>query len=100
MVSSVFFPQPTQSSKWIINEKSDVFRLWGAAARAHNRSGRRAVDSSRQSLVMWAKPLLDTKNMKDLADPRLGDAYDTTGEMKRALFNVHPPPLHHATGHE
>ena len=32
-----------------------------------------------------AKPLLDTNNIKELADPRLGDAYDVS-EMWRAMY--------------
>ncbi|KAK4772036.1 hypothetical protein SAY86_013811 [Trapa natans] len=69
----------------IISEKSDVF-AYGVLL-LELITGRRAVDSSRQSLVMWAKPLLDTNNIKDLTDPRLEDAYDV-GEMKRALLTA------------
>ncbi|KAI6692261.1 hypothetical protein NL676_019971 [Syzygium grande] len=46
-------------------------------------TGRRAVDSTRQSLVMWAKPLLDVINIRELANPRLKDTYDIA-EVKRA----------------
>ncbi|PKI62552.1 hypothetical protein CRG98_017073 [Punica granatum] len=69
----------------IINEKTDVF-AYGVLL-LELITGRRAVDSSRQSLVMWAKPLLDMNNVKELADPRLGDAYDL-GEMKRASLTA------------
>ena len=34
-----------------------------------------------------AKPLLDTNNVKDLADPRLGEEYDPI-EMKRAMVTA------------
>ncbi|KAK6154149.1 hypothetical protein DH2020_013788 [Rehmannia glutinosa] len=50
-------------------------------------TGRRAVDSCRQSLVLWAKPLLEQNNVKEIADPRLGEAYDVI-EMKRAMFTA------------
>ncbi|GAU23313.1 hypothetical protein TSUD_237670 [Trifolium subterraneum] len=43
------------------------------------------VDSdSRQSIVIWAKPLLDSNNVKELADPRMEGKYDPI-EMKRAM---------------
>lgn len=66
----------------IVDEKTDVF-AYGVLL-LEIITGRRAVDSCRQSLVMWAKPLLDTNNVKELADPRLGDTYDPI-EMKCAM---------------
>ncbi|XP_058185000.1 receptor-like cytosolic serine/threonine-protein kinase RBK1 isoform X1 [Rhododendron vialii] len=66
----------------IVDEKTDVFAF--GVLLLELITGRRAVDSFRQSLVMWAKPLLENNNIKDLADPKLGDAYDTS-EMKRAV---------------
>ncbi|XP_041018987.1 receptor-like cytosolic serine/threonine-protein kinase RBK1 isoform X3 [Juglans microcarpa x Juglans regia] len=67
----------------IVDEKTDVFAF--GVLLLELITGRRAVDSSRQSLAIWAKPLLDTYNVKELADPRLGDAYDPS-EMKRAMY--------------
>ncbi|GAV70066.1 Pkinase domain-containing protein [Cephalotus follicularis] len=69
----------------IVDEKTDVFAF--GVLLLEIITGRRAVDSSRQSLVMWAKPLLDSNNVKELADPRLGDAYDLA-EMKRAMLTA------------
>ncbi|KAG8383617.1 hypothetical protein BUALT_Bualt04G0032700 [Buddleja alternifolia] len=69
----------------IVNEKTDVFAF--GVLLLELITGRRAVDSSRQSLVMWAKPLLEKSNVKELADPRLGETYDTV-EMKRAMFTA------------
>ncbi|KAJ6367244.1 hypothetical protein OIU77_003582 [Salix suchowensis] len=69
----------------IVDEKTDVF-AYGVLL-LEIITGRRAVDSSRQSLVMWAKPLLEANNAKDLADPRLGDEYDPV-EMKHAMFTA------------
>ncbi|CAL5039813.1 unnamed protein product [Urochloa decumbens] len=58
----------------IINEKTDVF-AYGVLL-LELVTGRKAVDSSKQSLVIWAKPLLDANNIKDLVDPSLGNEYD------------------------
>ncbi|XP_059309508.1 receptor-like cytosolic serine/threonine-protein kinase RBK1 [Lycium ferocissimum] len=69
----------------IVHEKTDVFAF--GVLLLELITGRRAVDSSRQSLVMWAKPMLEQNNVKELADPRLGDAYDVV-EMKRAMFTA------------
>ncbi|XP_073105644.1 receptor-like cytosolic serine/threonine-protein kinase RBK1 isoform X4 [Elaeis guineensis] len=75
----------------VVNEKIDVFAF--GVLLLELITGRRAVDSSRQSLVIWAKPLLDANNVKQLADPSLGDAYDAE-EMRRALL-VASMCIHH-----
>ncbi|KAG6403238.1 hypothetical protein SASPL_135455 [Salvia splendens] len=68
----------------VVHEKTDVFAF--GVLLLEIITGRRAVDtSSRQSLVMWAKPYLEKNNIKAIADPKLGDKYDIT-EMKRAMF--------------
>lgn len=69
----------------IVDEKTDVFAF--GVLLLELITGRRAVDSCRQSLVILAKPLLQTSNFKELVDPRLGDAYDLT-EMKRAMLTA------------
>ncbi|KAL5556571.1 hypothetical protein UlMin_038807 [Ulmus minor] len=69
----------------IIDEKTDVF-AYGVLL-LELITGRRAVDSSQQSLVIWAKPLLDTNNFKELADPRLGNDFDPI-EMKRTMLTA------------
>lgn len=69
----------------IVDEKIDVFAF--GVLLLELITGRRAVDSTRQSLVMWAKPLLDVNNIRGLADPRLKDAYDIA-EMKRATLTA------------
>ncbi|KAJ4959058.1 hypothetical protein NE237_026169 [Protea cynaroides] len=38
--------------------------------------GRRPVDSSRQSLLLWAKPLMESGDIAQLADPKLAGKYD------------------------
>ncbi|KAB1201900.1 Receptor-like cytosolic serine/threonine-protein kinase RBK1 [Morella rubra] len=69
----------------IVDEKTDVFAF--GVLLLELITGRRAVDSSRQSLVIWAKPLLDANDVNELADPRLGDAYDPT-EMRCAMYTA------------
>ncbi|CAI9753216.1 unnamed protein product [Fraxinus pennsylvanica] len=75
----------------IVHEKTDVFAF--GVLLLELITGRRAVDSCRQSLVMWAKPLLEKNNVKELADPKLGNNYDVT-EMNRAIFTA-STCLHH-----
>ncbi|CAL0311844.1 unnamed protein product [Lupinus luteus] len=61
----------------VVDEKTDVFAF--GVLLLELITGRRAVDSdSRQSLVVWAKPLLETNNVKEITDPRLGEEYDPT----------------------
>lgn len=69
----------------IVDEKTDVFAF--GVLLLELITGRRAVDSSRQSLVIWAKPLLDTNSVKELTDAQLGDAYDPS-EMRRAMYTA------------
>ncbi|KAJ4962249.1 hypothetical protein NE237_022188 [Protea cynaroides] len=66
----------------VVDEKTDVFAF--GVLLLELITGRRALDSCRQSLVMWVKPLLDANNMKELVDPRLGHDYDVI-EMKRII---------------
>ncbi|KAK7309583.1 hypothetical protein RJT34_06432 [Clitoria ternatea] len=70
----------------VVDEKTDVFAF--GVLLLELITGRRAVDSdSRQSLVVWAKPMLDTNNVKGLADPRLREKYDPI-EMERAMMTA------------
>ncbi|KAI3519002.1 hypothetical protein L1887_07963 [Cichorium endivia] len=66
----------------IVHEKIDVFSF--GVLLLELITGRRAVDSSRQSLVIWAKPLLEQSKIKELVDPRLDDDYDMI-ELKRVM---------------
>ena len=67
----------------LVDEKTDVFAF--GVLLLELMTGRRAVDSnSRQSLVIWAKPLLDAKQVSEIADPRLEEQYDPI-EMKRTM---------------
>ncbi|XP_047979727.1 receptor-like cytosolic serine/threonine-protein kinase RBK1 isoform X2 [Salvia hispanica] len=79
----------------LVNEKTDVFAF--GVLLLELITGRRAVDSSSQSLVMWAKPHLENSSVEEIADPRLGGNYDVV-EMKRAMFTAstcihHQPTL-------
>ncbi|XP_039128027.1 receptor-like cytosolic serine/threonine-protein kinase RBK2 [Dioscorea cayenensis subsp. rotundata] len=58
----------------IVDEKTDVYAF--GVLLLELITGRKAVDSSQKSLVMWAKPLLETNNMKELVDPSLDNAYN------------------------
>ncbi|XWS45025.1 hypothetical protein CRYUN_Cryun15aG0100600 [Craigia yunnanensis] len=69
----------------IVDEKTDVFAF--GVLLLEILTGRRAVDSSRQSLVIWAKPLLESNKVKELVDPRLEDNYDQAA-MKRAMLTA------------
>ncbi|XP_047321026.1 receptor-like cytosolic serine/threonine-protein kinase RBK1 [Impatiens glandulifera] len=77
----------------IVDEKTDVFAF--SVLLLELITGRRAVDSSMQSLVMWAKPLLEKKCVDELADPRLEGRYDVE-EMYRAMSTA-LACLHHSS---
>ncbi|KAL0350178.1 UNVERIFIED_CONTAM: Receptor-like cytosolic serine/threonine-protein kinase RBK1, partial [Sesamum radiatum] len=66
----------------LVHEKTDVFAF--GVLLLELITGRRAVDSSRQSLVIWAKPFLEKNSVSEIADPKLGDSYNVV-EMKRAM---------------
>ncbi|XP_008234942.1 PREDICTED: receptor-like cytosolic serine/threonine-protein kinase RBK2 [Prunus mume] len=59
----------------IVDEKTDVF-AYGVVL-LELVTGRRALDYSQQSLVLWAKPLLKKNVVKSLVDPSLRDEYNT-----------------------
>ncbi|KAH9602433.1 hypothetical protein KSS87_022895 [Heliosperma pusillum] len=69
----------------IADEKTDVFAYGVLLLEIITGRHAVAVDSSRQSLVMWAKPFLDSMNMKILVDPKLEDDYNAV-EMKRLMI--------------
>ncbi|XP_077218404.1 receptor-like cytosolic serine/threonine-protein kinase RBK2 [Tasmannia lanceolata] len=58
----------------IVDEKTDVFAF--GVLLLELITGRKALNSSQKSLVMWAKPLLEKNDMRDLVDHSLDGAYD------------------------
>ncbi|KAL2238915.1 UNVERIFIED_CONTAM: Receptor-like cytosolic serine/threonine-protein kinase RBK2, partial [Sesamum indicum] len=58
----------------IVDEKTDVFAF--GVLLLELITGRRALDYSQQSLVMWAKPLLKKNKISELIDPSLAEAYN------------------------
>ncbi|XP_057424646.1 receptor-like cytosolic serine/threonine-protein kinase RBK2 isoform X3 [Lotus japonicus] len=59
----------------IVDEKTDVFAF--GVLLLELVSGRRALDFSQQSLVLWAKPLLKKNEIMELIDPSLADGFDS-----------------------
>ncbi|GLT42552.1 hypothetical protein SLA2020_165450 [Shorea laevis] len=58
----------------IVDEKTDVFAF--GVLLLELVTGRRALDYSQQSLVLWAKPLLKNNDIRELIDPALADDYN------------------------
>ncbi|XP_041020132.1 receptor-like cytosolic serine/threonine-protein kinase RBK2 [Juglans microcarpa x Juglans regia] len=59
----------------IVDEKTDVFAF--GVLLLEIVTGRRALDYSQQSLVLWAKPLIKKNHINELIDPSLGDNYNS-----------------------
>ncbi|KAJ8748421.1 hypothetical protein K2173_003058 [Erythroxylum novogranatense] len=58
----------------IVDQKTDVFAF--GVLLLELVTGRRALDYSQQSLVLWAKPLLKKNEIMELVDPTLAKDYD------------------------
>ncbi|KAK7265306.1 hypothetical protein RJT34_32924 [Clitoria ternatea] len=58
----------------IVDEKTDVFAF--GVLLLEIVTGRRPVDSSKQNLLLWAKPMMESGNIGELADPTLEGRYD------------------------
>ncbi|CAL5339632.1 receptor-like cytosolic serine/threonine-protein kinase RBK2 isoform X1 [Camellia sinensis] len=69
----------------IVDEKTDVFSY--GVLLLELITGREALDDSKISIVLWAKPLLDNNSVEELVDPSLGDHYDPD-EMDRVILTA------------
>ncbi|XP_043709328.1 probable receptor-like serine/threonine-protein kinase At5g57670 isoform X2 [Telopea speciosissima] len=69
----------------IVDEKTDVYAF--GILLLEIITGRRPVDSSRQSLLLWAKPLMESADIAELADPKLKGKYEID-EMDRLVLTA------------
>ncbi|KAG8479601.1 hypothetical protein CXB51_029333 [Gossypium anomalum] len=69
-----FYLAPEYFMHGLVNEKTDVYAF--GVLLLELIAGRRVLDDQQQSIVIWAKPLLDKNDIKGLIDPSLGDDYD------------------------
>ncbi|KAL0337805.1 UNVERIFIED_CONTAM: putative receptor-like serine/threonine-protein kinase [Sesamum calycinum] len=67
----------------IVDEKTDVFAF--GVLLLEIITGRRPVDSTRQNLLLWARPLMECGNLSELADPKLEGRYDMDQLYRVAL---------------
>ncbi|KAL9161455.1 hypothetical protein ABFS82_07G022700 [Erythranthe guttata] len=58
----------------IVDEKTDVYAF--GVLLLELISGRPAIDDAHNSVVMWAKPLINNKSNTEIVDPSLDDDYD------------------------
>ncbi|CAN8323545.1 unnamed protein product [Cochlearia groenlandica] len=65
---------PEYLTHGLVDEKTDVFAL--GVLLLELVTGRRALDYSKQSLVLWAKPLMKKNNIRELIDPSLAGEYE------------------------
>ncbi|KAJ9162847.1 hypothetical protein P3X46_022589 [Hevea brasiliensis] len=69
----------------IVDEKTDVFAF--GVLLLEIISGRRPVDSSKQNLLLWAKPLMESGKISELADPKLEGKFDED-QMYRVVLTA------------
>ncbi|XP_020553069.1 receptor-like cytosolic serine/threonine-protein kinase RBK2 [Sesamum indicum] len=60
----------------IFDEKTDIFSF--GVLLLEIITGRPALDESKKSLLLWAKPLLDSNAITEVLDPSLSNDYDPT----------------------
>ncbi|XVF34273.1 hypothetical protein REPUB_Repub18cG0045300 [Reevesia pubescens] len=69
----------------IVDEKTDVFAF--GVLLLEIITGRRPVNSSKQNLLLWAKPLMESGNITELVDPKLKGKYDED-QMHRSVLTA------------
>ncbi|KAK6944260.1 UspA [Dillenia turbinata] len=69
----------------IVDEKTDVFAF--GVLLLEIITGRAPVDSSKINLLQWAKPIVDSGDFDELADPRLGGEYHP-GQFQRLVLTA------------
>ncbi|XP_074293896.1 receptor-like cytosolic serine/threonine-protein kinase RBK2 [Silene latifolia] len=69
----------------IVDEKTDIYAF--GVLLLELISGRKAFNSEQQSILLWAKPLLDAHDLEKLVDPVLGDDYDDE-ELDRMVLTA------------
>ncbi|KAI3446666.1 hypothetical protein Pfo_003331 [Paulownia fortunei] len=67
----------------IVDEKTDVFAF--GILLLEIITGRRPVDSTRQNLLLWARPIMESGNLSELADPKMEGRYDMDQLFRVAL---------------
>ncbi|KAG8363791.1 hypothetical protein BUALT_Bualt19G0059100 [Buddleja alternifolia] len=76
---------PEYFTHGMVDEKTDVFSFGVLVLEVI--TGRRALDESRNSLLLWAEPLLQDNAIKELVDPSLGHNYNSK-EMDRVILTA------------
>ncbi|CAL5199371.1 unnamed protein product [Lathyrus oleraceus] len=69
----------------IVDEKTDIFAF--GVLLLEIVTGRRPVDSSKQNILLWAKPLMESGDIAELADPKMEGKYDTE-ELHRVILTA------------
>ncbi|KAH6819267.1 Protein kinase superfamily protein [Perilla frutescens var. frutescens] len=67
----------------IVDEKTDVFAF--GILLLEIVTGRRPVDSTSQNLLLWARPLMESGNLNELADPKMKGRFDMEQLYRVAL---------------
>lgn len=83
----------------IVDEKTDIYSF--GVLLLEIITGRRPVDDDQQCLVLWARPLLESRNIQELADPELRGSYNyhqmrcmvITAEMCVRQSSISRPPM-------